>query len=67
MDLHATSPLALLRGDPGASANELLEKFKRYIDESEKVRMARSSAFGGSQLSMDDVRDPRLTLCSWMI
>lgn len=36
MDLHATSPLALLRGDPGASANELLEKFKRYIDESEK-------------------------------
>ena len=38
MDLHATSLSALIRGDPEVDANELLEKFKQYIDESEKVR-----------------------------
>ncbi|KAF7984378.1 hypothetical protein HWV62_15425 [Athelia sp. TMB] len=37
MDLHATSISALIRGNPDADANELLQKFKQYIDESEKV------------------------------
>ncbi|KAF7984912.1 hypothetical protein HWV62_10931 [Athelia sp. TMB] len=37
MDIHATSLSALIRGNPEVDANELLQKFKQYIDDSEKI------------------------------